>query len=241
MTDLTDSFRRVKLEIETAAQVAKRAPATIRLVAVSKTRAAAEVLALADLGQRDFGENQAAEGVEKIRACAQAGLCWHFIGQLQSNKTRLVAEHFQWVHSVDRYKIAERLNRQRPHHAPPLNVCLQVAISDEASKGGVTPADLPALAAQVARLPRLRLRGLMCIPPAPERPEDSRPYFARLRELAEALRGQGLAIDELSMGMTADLTAAIMEGATLVRVGTAIFGPRQAAVRHQSKPQETRA
>ncbi len=227
MTDLTDSFRRVKLEIETVAQVAKRDPAAIKLVAVSKTRSAAEVLALAALGQRDFGENQAAEGVAKIRACDQARLCWHFIGQLQSNKTRLVAEHFQWVHSVDRYKIAERLDRQRPHHVPALNVCLQVAISNETSKGGVAPDELAALAARVARLPRLRLRGLMCIPPAPERPEDSRPYFARLRELAGTLRGEGLAMDELSMGMTADLTAAIMEGATLVRVGTAIFGPRQ--------------
>jgi len=241
VTDLTDSFRRVKLEIETAAQVAKRDPADIRLVAVSKTRSAAEVLALAALGQRDFGENQAAEGVEKIRACAQTQLCWHFIGQLQSNKTRLVAEHFQWVHSVDRYKIAERLNRQRPHHAPALNVCLQVAISDEPSKGGVSPAELAALAAQVARLPRLRLRGLMCIPPAPKRPEDSCPYFARLRELAAALRAQGLGVDELSMGMTADLVPAIMEGATLVRVGTAIFGPRPTNEQDDPSAKETRA
>ncbi len=241
MTDLTDSFRRVKLEIETVAQVAKRNPASVRLVAVSKTRNAAEVLALADLGQRDFGENQAAEGVAKIRACARAGLRWHFIGQLQSNKTRLVAEHFQWVHSVDRYKIAERLNDQRPPHVPALNVCLQVAVSDEPSKGGVAPDELPALAARVARLPRLRLRGLMCIPPAPEHPDDSRPYFAQLRELAAALRAQGLPVDELSMGMTADLAAAIMEGATLVRVGTAIFGPRQRHGQHPPAPEETPA
>ena len=239
MTDLTDSFRRVKLEIETAAQVAKRDPEQVTLVAVSKTRTASEVLELATLGQRDFGENQAAEGVAKIRACARADLRWHFIGRLQSNKTRLVAEHFQWVHSIDRYKIAERLSRQRPHYAQPLNVCLQVAISEEASKGGVAPAQLPQLAAQVAELPGLRLRGLMCIPPAPDRPEDSRPYFARLRALAAALRAEGLPIDELSMGMTADLVPAIMEGATMVRVGTAIFGPRRPAGGPDTTQQET--
>jgi pyridoxal phosphate enzyme (YggS family) len=227
VTDLTENFRRVQRQIETAARVANRHLDSITLVAVSKTRPAGEVLQLAALGQRDFGENQVQEGIEKIRDCEDASLTWHFIGRVQSNKTRLVAEHFQWVHSLDRAKIADRLDAHRPHGAPPLNICLQVSMGDEASKGGVDPEDLPALAAHVAGLPRLRLRGLMCLPPQPHQPEDSRPWFARLRALAQRLRAQGYLLDQLSMGMSADLEPAIAEGATLVRVGSAIFGQRQ--------------
>jgi pyridoxal phosphate enzyme (YggS family) len=226
VTELTERLRQVRRQIETAARVAKRDPASIRLVAVSKTRPASSVRALAALGQRDFGENQVQEAVDKIRDCAAAGLVWHFIGQIQANKTRAVAEHFDWVHSLDRPRIAERLNAQRPFYAAPLNVCLQVALTPESGKGGVAPGELAALAANVAELPRLALRGLMCLPPAPQDPEDSRPWFARLRELAEALRGQGLPVTELSMGMSADLAPAIEEGATMVRVGTALFGAR---------------
>ncbi len=235
MTDLTERFRQVRREMESAAQVAKRDIGEVTLVAVSKTRPAEAVRALAALGQQHFGENQAQEGASKIAACARAQLTWHFIGQLQSNKTRLVAENFDWVHSLDREKIADRLSAQRPHYAPPLEVCLQVALSGESTKGGVRPEALSALAAHVAGLPRLRLRGLMCLPPPPATAEDSRPYFRRLRTLAEALRAQGLALDQLSMGMSADLGPAIAEGATLVRVGTALFG-RRAAVDATEEP-----
>jgi PLP dependent protein len=226
VTDLTENFRRVQRQIETAARVANRDLDTITLVAVSKTRPAGEVLQLAALGQRHFGENQVQEGIEKIRGCEDASLTWHFIGRLQSNKARLVAEHFQWVHSLDRTKIADRLDAHRPPGAPPLNICLQVSMGDEASKGGIDPEALPALAAHVAGLPGLRLRGLMCLPPPPHQPQDSRPWFARLRALAERLQAQGFVMDQLSMGMSADLETAITEGATLVRVGSAIFGQR---------------
>src|SRR5262249_18964951 len=153
-------------------------------------------------------------------------LTWHFIGRLQANKTRPVAEAFDWVHALDRLKIAERLSAQRPFHAPPLNVCLQVNLAGEASKGGVTPAELPGLAAPVARLPRLALRGLMCIPPEESDPQRQRAWFAQLRGLREQLQATGLALDTLSMGMSGDFEAAIAEGATIVRVGTALFGPR---------------
>ena len=227
MTELTERLRQVHDQIETAARVAKRDPRSITLVAVSKTRPASAVRALAALGQRNFGENQVQEGVDKIGACTGLGLTWHFIGQLQSNKTRPVAEHFDWVHSLDRARIAERLNSQRPFYAPALNVCLQVALAGEQGKAGVAPEALAALAADVAGMPRLALRGLMCLPPAPSEPEDSRPWFAGLRALAEALQAQGFGVTELSMGMSADLAPAIEEGATMVRVGTALFGARE--------------
>lgn len=210
------------------------------LVAVSKTQPAGAVRALAALGQRAFGENYVQEGVDKIlrvrallavppdaatRSPAEA-LEWHFIGPLQSNKTRLVAESFDWVHSVEREKIAQRLNDQRPAGLAPLNVCIQVNVSSEASKSGCTPNEAAALARQVVGMPRLRLRGLMAIPePTPDEAEQ-RAAFARLARLQEALRADGLALDTLSMGMSADLEAAVAEGATLVRVGTAIFGAR---------------
>jgi pyridoxal phosphate enzyme (YggS family) len=198
----------------------------VTLVAVSKTRPATAIRSAYEEGQRDFGENYLQEALEKIAAFPGEALVWHFIGPIQSNKTRAIAEHFDWVHSVDRLKLARRLNDQRPPDMPPLNVCLQVNISGEASKSGVEPEALAALATSVAELPRLRLRGLMAIPAASDDPEQQRRPFRALREALERLRADGLALDTLSMGMTNDLEAAIAEGATLVRVGTAIFGPR---------------
>jgi len=211
---------------------AGREPADVRLLAVSKGFGPAAVGAAAAAGHREFGENYAQEGAAKIAALAAAGrrdLVWHFIGPLQSNKTRLAAENFHWVQSVDRLKIAERLSAQRPPSLPPLNVCVQVNISGEASKSGCAPAEAAALCAALARLPRLRLRGLMAIP-APASGEAVRPAFRALRELYEDIRGRGLVpaaeFDTLSMGMSADFEIAIEEGATLVRIGSAIFGPR---------------
>jgi hypothetical protein len=200
----------------------------VHLLAVSKTQPAEAVRAAFDAGQRAFGENYVQEALAKIAALAdlRAQLQWHLIGPLQSNKTRVVAEAFDWVQSVDRLKIAQRLSEQRPPGLPPLNICLQVNISGEASKSGVLPAELPALAEAVAALPRLRLRGLMAIPEPEEDFERQRAPHRALRELLEALNAQGLALDTLSMGMSADVEAAIAEGATLVRVGTALFGAR---------------
>ena len=212
--------------IAAAARRAGRDPAGIRLLAVSKQQPVDAIEAAAGAGQREFGENYAREGVAKIEALRGQPLTWHFIGQLQANKTREVAEHFQWVQTVDRERIATRLDAQRPHHAGVLDVLLQVRLGDEHGRGGVDPAELPRLAEFVARLPRLRLRGLMCLPPpAPDEPAQRVP-FARLRTLYEDLGRRGYALDTLSMGMSDDLEAAILEGATLVRVGTAIFGPR---------------
>jgi hypothetical protein len=168
------------------------------------------------------------EALDKIEALRDLSLTWHFVGRLQGNKTRPVASTFAWVHAVDRLKIAERLSEQRPFHAPPLNVCLQVNVGGEASKGGVTPAELPALARDVALLPRLKLRGLMCIPPDETDPARQRHWFAELRSAFEALNAQGAGLDTLSMGMSGDFEEAIAEGATIVRVGTALFGDRAA-------------
>jgi hypothetical protein len=216
----------VLARIEAAARRAGRDPAGVRLLAVSKQQPAAAVAAAADAGQREFGENYVREGVAKIEALGGRPLTWHFIGQLQANKTREVAEHFQWVHTVDRERIATRLDAQRPHYAGPLDVLLQVRLGDEPGKGGVEPADLPKLAGFVAGLPRLRLRGLMCIPPPAEDEAAQRVPFARLRELLDDLNRRGHRLETLSMGMSADLEAAVLEGATLVRIGTAVFGPR---------------
>jgi pyridoxal phosphate enzyme (YggS family) len=216
----------VLARVEAAARRAGRDPATVRLLAVSKQQPVDAVAAAAGAGQREFGENYVREGVAKIEALRDRGLTWHFIGQLQANKTREAAEHFQWVHTVDRERIATRLDAQRPHYAGPLDVLLQVRLGDEAGKGGVEPADLPRLAEFVAGLPRLRLRDLMCIPPPATGEAQQRLPFARLRELLEGLNARGHRLDALSMGMSADLEAAVLEGATIVRVGTAIFGPR---------------
>jgi pyridoxal phosphate enzyme (YggS family) len=216
----------VLARIEAAARRAGRDPGSVRLLAVSKQQPAEAVAGAADAGQREFGENYVREGVAKIEALRDRGLTWHFIGQLQANKTREVAEHFQWVHTVDRERIATRLDAQRPHYAGPLDVLLQVRLGDEPGKGGVEPGDLPRLADFVAGLPRLRLRGLMCIPPPVADEAAQRVPFARLRGLLEDLNSRGHRLDTLSMGMSADLEAAVAEGATLVRVGTAIFGQR---------------
>lgn len=224
MTTIPANLQAVRQRIDAAARRAGRNSDGITLVAVSKTRAALEVQAAAAAGQTRFGENYVPEGVAKARELPS--LEWHFIGPLQANKTRAVAENFAWVHSVDRLRIAERLSGQRSATLPPLQVCLQVNVSGEASKSGVTLAELPALALAVAALPRLKLRGLMAIPqPSPELAQQRR-AFRCLREAYENLRHLGLPIDTLSMGMTGDLEAAILEGSTLVRVGTAIFGER---------------
>jgi pyridoxal phosphate enzyme (YggS family) len=216
----------VLARIEAAARRAGRDPAGIRLLAVSKQQPVAAIAAAADAGQREFGENYVREGIAKIEALHDRPLTWHFIGQLQANKTREVAEHFQWVHTVDRERVATRLDAQRPHYAAPLEVLLQVRLGEEPGKGGVEPADLPRLAEFVAGLPRLRLRGLMCIPPPATDESAQRVPFAQLRRLLEELNARGHSLDTLSMGMSADLEAAVLEGATLLRIGTAVFGPR---------------
>lgn len=214
------------MRIARAAEAAGRDAAEVRLLAVSKTWPADSVREAAAAGQRAFGENYVQEGAEKVDALAGLGLEWHFIGPLQSNKTRLVANRFVWVHSIDRLKIAERLSAQRDAHLPPLEVCIQVNVSGEASKSGVAPGELPALARAVAGLPRLRLRGLMAIPEPTSDVALQRARFATLRQLRDQLNADGLALDTLSMGMSDDLEAAIAEGSTMVRVGTAIFGSR---------------
>jgi hypothetical protein len=216
----------VLARIEAAARRAGRDPASVRLLAVGKQQPVAAVAAAAAAGQREFGENYVREGVAKIEALRDLPLVWHFIGQLQANKTREVAGHFHWVHTVDRERIATRLDAQRPHDAGPLEVLLQVRLGHEPGKGGVEPAGLPRLAEFVAGLPHLRLRGLMCIPPPADDEAAQRMPFARLRELLEDLNRSGHRLDTLSMGMSADLEAAVLEGATIVRVGTAVFGPR---------------
>jgi pyridoxal phosphate enzyme (YggS family) len=210
-----------------AAIDAKRDPADVHLLAVSKKQPLSKIREAAAAGQRHFGENFVQEGLEKIEALAELELTWHFIGHLQSNKTRLVAKSFDWVHTIDRVKTARRLDEQRPAGMPPLNICIQVNVDDEASKAGITPAKLPDLAAACAELPHLRLRGLMCLPAIREGFAAQRVPFAALRQMAEDLRQRGLDIDTLSMGMTGDYRAAIFEGATIVRIGTALFGERE--------------
>lgn len=218
----------VRRRIEAAARVAGRDPSAVRLLAVSKQQPAAAIRAALEAGQLEFGENYLQEALPKIRELAALPIVWHFIGQLQGNKTRAVAENFAWVHTLDRERIARRLSAQRPHHAPPLEVLVQVRLDEEPDKGGVEPRELPRLAEIVSGLPRLRLRGLMSIPAPPGDAQLSaqRIPFARLRALLADLNARGHDLDTLSMGMSADLEAAVAEGATIVRVGTALFGPR---------------
>jgi len=208
-------------------------PQSVTLLAVSKTFGADAVIEAAEAGQRAFGENYLQEALDKMAAVHAARpdllLEWHFIGPIQSNKTRPIAEYFEWVHSVDREKIARRLSEQRPAHLPPLNICLQVNISGEPSKSGVAPEEVMQLAQQVAGMPNLKLRGLMAIPEPADDPEQQRAPLRRMRELLTSLQTAGLALDTLSMGMSSDLEAAIAEGATIVRIGTAIFGKRDYA------------
>ena len=228
MTDIARQLEAVQQRIASAARSAGRDPREVELLAVSKTFPAEAVRAAHDAGQRAFGENYVQEAIAKIDALAdlRANLDWHFIGPLQSNKTRAVAERFDWVHSVDRLKIAQRLSEQRPESLPPLNVCLQVNVSGEASKSGVAPEDAADVAQAIAALPRIVLRGLMSIPEPESDLAAQRAPHRRLRELYDRLRAEGFALDTLSMGMSADLEAAVLEGATIVRIGTAIFGAR---------------
>jgi len=223
---VTENLRKIRDLLAATAVEAGRRPEDVHLLAVSKKQPLEKIVAAADAGQRDFGENIAQEGIDKITKLAEKALCWHFIGHLQSNKTRAVAEHFDWVHSVDKLKTARRLSEQRPASLGDLNVCIQVNIDEEASKSGTPPGEVSDLARAVAVLPRLRLRGLMCLPAIRDTFDEQRVPFARTRELAESLALDGLAMDTLSMGMSDDFRAAIMEGATIVRIGTAVFGPR---------------
>jgi pyridoxal phosphate enzyme (YggS family) len=228
-TTLQARLSTVRDRVANACAAVRRPAESVGLVAVSKTFPATAVREAAAGGQRDFGENYLQEALEKLDATADLPLIWHFIGPIQSNKTRPIAERFDWVHTVDREKIARRLSEQRPETRGPLNVCIEVNVSGEATKSGVAPAAVPALARVVAALPRLRLRGLMAIPEPTANMDLQRQCFATLRELNESLVREGLALDTLSMGMSADLEAAIAEGATMVRVGTAIFGERTKA------------
>ena len=226
MTAILSNLQAVHAAIDQAALLSQRDAAQITLLAVSKTVPASVIRAAYSAGQRAFGENFVQEALDKMRDLHDLPLQWHFIGPIQSNKTRAIAENFSWVHSVDRLKIAQRLSEQRPDNLPPLNVCVQINVSGESTKGGVTADEAEALAHAIAVLPRLKLRGLMAIPaPAAGLPEQCAP-FAQMRELLKRLNTAGLNLDTLSMGMSHDLTAAIMEGATIVRVGTAIFGSR---------------
>jgi len=233
MSLILRNLQAVHARIDSAAHSAARDPQDVILLAVSKTFGADAVIEAALAGQVAFGENYLQEALDKMDAVRavrpEAPIEWHFVGPIQSNKTRAIAAHFDWVHSVERLSIAERLSLARPAHLPPLNVCLQVNISGEGSKSGASPDEAPALARAIADLPRLHLRGLMAIPAATEDEQQQRAAFKRLRELQESLCNEGLALDTLSMGMSGDLDAAIAEGATIVRVGSAIFGNRNHA------------
>jgi len=223
----SESVRIAQNRIAEATRAAGRNVDSVTLLAVSKGQGSAAIDSAARAGVEHFGENFVQESLPKIDALAGRELTWHFIGRLQANKTRPVAERFAWVHAVDRLKIAERLSEQRPFHAPPLNVCLQLHVGGEATKGGVEAAGIRALAQQVSALPRLRLRGIMSMPPAETEVARQRQWFRESRQVFDYLNEHGLGLDTLSMGTSVDFEAAIAEGATLVRIGTAIFGPRE--------------
>lgn len=225
----SDCARAVQERIAEACRAAGRSVDSVTLLAVSKGQSAAAIDSATRAGLEHFGENFLQEALPKIAGLAGRELTWHFIGRLQANKTRPVAEEFDWVHGVDRLKIAERLSAQRPYRAAPLNVCLQLHVGGEASKGGVEAPDVPALARAVQALPNLKLRGLMCMPPAESDTARQRAWFREARQVFDYLNEHGFGLDTLSMGTSADYPAAIAEGATVVRVGTAIFGPRPAA------------
>jgi pyridoxal phosphate enzyme (YggS family) len=226
MTTIASNLQAVHDAIASAATGAGRQTVEISLLAVSKTFAPDMIREACRAGQRLFAESYVQEALDKIELLRGLPIEWHFIGPIQSNKTRAIAENFAWVHSVDRLKIAERLSEQRPTHMPPLQTCLQINISGEASKSGVDPDQAGALAHAIAKLPGLKLRGLMAVPAPSDNVAEQRFYFAQLRELRDELNREGLKMDELSMGMSHDFVAAIMEGATIVRIGTAIFGER---------------
>lgn len=213
-------------KISAAARAAGRNPAGVTLLGVAKAQPWSRLQAAAAAGLRDFGENYLQEAREHMAALGGQPLCWHFIGALQGNKTRPVAEAFDWVHTLDRLRIAERLAAQRPAALPPLEVCIQVRLGDEPGRAGIPPVELPALAAAISGLPRLRLRGLMCLPPEEHEPARQRHWFRELRRLRDALNAAGYGLDVLSMGMSGDFEAAVAEGATHLRIGAALFGPR---------------
>src|SRR5882724_7508809 len=224
--NLRENLENVRTRIARAALAAGRDVQSITLLAVTKAQPPDLVRAAAAGGLCDFGESYLQEALPKIELLKDLALTWHFIGGMQANKTRLVAEHFDWVHSVDRAAIAERLSRQRPYHAAPLNLCLQVNVGGQSTKGGVPLDELPKLAAHVVSMPRLRIRGLMCIPPDEPDIDRQRAAFAPVRRLFERMNAGGAHFDTLSLGMSGDLEAAILEGSTMVRIGTALFGPR---------------
>ncbi|WP_261843339.1 YggS family pyridoxal phosphate-dependent enzyme [Aliamphritea ceti] len=228
MIKITENLNTVRQQILQSAENSSRDAAEICLLAVSKTRPADDLRQAYAAGQRDFGENYLQEGLDKIELLQDLDICWHFIGPIQSNKTRPISKSFDWVHSVDRLKIAQRLSAQRPENMPPLNICLQVNISGEASKSGVLPEDVVALANQILQLPNISLRGLMAIPSPCSDPEAQRLPFRAMSALLNEIRATNptARLDTLSMGMTGDMTAAISEGSTMVRIGTAIFGAR---------------
>lgn len=229
MSSITDSLKSIQQQIEQTASQCDR-NGDVQLLAVSKTKPVSAVLEAADAGQRAFGENYEQEGVEKIRTIREQrpdlNLEWHFIGPIQSNKTRPIAEHFDWVHAVDRERIAKRLSDQRPEGMPPINICLQVNISGEESKSGVKPEEVLGLAKAVSAYPHVKLRGLMAIPEPEDDPVKQREPFKAMKALFNQLKENGFDVDTLSMGMSADMAPAIEEGATIVRIGTAIFGAR---------------
>jgi len=226
MTTIASNMQAVRDAIDAAARAAERNAQDVKLLAVSKTFPAEDIRAAYAAGQRCFAENYVQEGVGKIAALQDLPIEWHFIGPIQSNKTRPIAENFSWVHSIERLKVAERLSAQRPESLPPLQVCIEVNISGEASKSGVAPNEVGALAQAVTALPRLKLRGLMAIPQPESSPVQQHTAFAQLRQLQKQLVDGGFSLDTLSMGMSHDFPAAIAEGATMVRIGTAIFGAR---------------
>jgi pyridoxal phosphate enzyme (YggS family) len=221
---------RLRARIDAAARESGRSVDRITLVGASKGQPATLIAAALDAGLHDFGESYVQDALPKMTQLAAlspaAPITWHFIGALQSNKTRAVAENFAWVHGIDRLRIAQRLSEQRPFHAPPLNVCVQVRIGGEASKGGAEPGALPQLLRDIALLPRLKLRGLMCLPPPETDPMRQQHWLHQLRQLFESVNADGAGLDTLSMGMSEDLEAAVREGATLLRIGTDLFGPR---------------
>jgi hypothetical protein len=226
MITTSQRLQQVLNSIRAAEARYSRVLGSVALLAVSKTHTAAAIEQLARDGQRAFGENYVQEALPKLVQLADLGLEWHFIGPVQGNKTRAIAEHFAWCHSLDRERIAHRLNDQRPPGAPPLNVLIELNVDAEASKSGLPPVEVPALAARIAQMPHLRLRGLMALPAPVDDFQAQRDAFRRVHEVFETLNREGLALDTLSMGTSGDFEAAIAEGATLVRIGTALFGPR---------------
>ena len=224
--NIAENIRQIQQNINDDCAKYGRSAGSVKLLAVSKTKSAGLVKQAYQAGLKDFGESYLQEALEKIASLQELDICWHFIGSIQSNKTRDIASHFDWVHSIDRFKIARRLNEQRPDELPPLNICLQVNISQEDSKSGVTLEQLPALADEIAKLDKLKLRGLMAIPVKADSLQQQRDIFRQMRQALDVLNKRGHQLDTLSMGMSNDMEAAIAEGSTLVRIGTAIFGAR---------------